>query len=138
MTPPDIYELFAQGLQWLGHLNNLIGLASLIVSLVIWRTLRRSERQRQTMIDVVFFENNGEHRKRPLDVQIRRQDLTRAELLGVLGMLYPRDRVDIEHLKTLKVIDDLALVQSGDRDTLMIPVSREEFEGLFPTPRSPQ
>jgi len=78
-------------------------------------------------IPIIF--KNGENRY-ALDVDIVRKNLTRAEVLGILGVIQ-RDstmKYNIAYLSKRRFFEDIALVQERKLDELIIELNDEELQ----------
>ena len=67
----------------------------------------------------------------PLPLELRRRDVTRAELLGRLGMVpmaQPGKRFSIRHLATPEFIRGVNAIADGETSSLVIPVTVDELE----------
>jgi len=121
-----------------GIASNLIGIAGALFALMAWRAAKRTQRELAAErarlnepIEVALVLISGQER-RELPVALRRAELTRAELLGRLGMLpmkEPGKRFSLAWLATPAFLARLAEVQAGHgRATIVIPCSEAEFE----------
>lgn len=130
-------------IDYLGVASNVIGIASALFALMAWLQARRTQRElaaeRQRLnerIEVALILDGGNGRRlvparRPLPVALRRAELTRAELLGRLGMLPMREagrRFSLDYLATPSFLDDLARAQTArGAAEIVIPCSESEF-----------
>lgn len=70
----------------IGNLANLLGLVSAFFSFIVWLYLKRQEKHQNKLISIKVAVE-GTAAKVQLPGKIRRKNLTRAEVLGMLGML---------------------------------------------------
>lgn len=66
-----------------------------------------------------------------LPISLRRAELTRAELLGRIGMIPMREkgrRFSLEYLGTPEFLARVDELQRGDEDILVIPCSADELD----------
>ena len=117
-------------LEVVGHVANLSGLIAAVFSVAIWANIRLTERRQAEEVVVKLRLESGE-RENALPLAIVRRDLSRAELLGRIGMLPMRQKGARFSLRTLGSPDfmgDLNQVIGGRTSTLVIPCSEEEFD----------
>ena len=76
-----------EGMQELiGNTANILALVSAVFSTIVWFYLKRQERRENMLISINIAVNDHDITVR-LPGKIRRKNLTRAEVLGMLGML---------------------------------------------------
>jgi hypothetical protein len=123
-------------MQWLGYVADIIGVLGGIFALFAWLQARR-------------LQKNVEHEKRRLNQKIaivlqhgteyytlkgdtRRAEITRAEVLGRLGMLPMKnktERYSLEYVSSAEFIQRIQKIQEGEGvDALVIPCKNDEFE----------
>ncbi|MGB7510567.1 MAG: hypothetical protein WBP54_04670 [Pelodictyon phaeoclathratiforme] len=122
-----------------------IGFVSSVITIVgaplvlwgIWQIFQNhKEDKRLNQIVSVVLECTDKKRKIIPMMIVRRKDITRAELQGILGtikMKEPNKRYFIEYLNTKQFWDDIKRLQASDTkeplcDKLVIPCSPEEIE----------
>ncbi len=70
-------------------------------------------------------------------LKVLRKDISRSEILGILGMVQndPTKRFNNSELqkkeKLLEFLKQIREAQKGERDTLEVPISREDFNKHF-------
>jgi len=71
------------------------------------------------------------------ELKILRKDVSRSEILGILGMVQddPTKRFNNSKLQKkenlLKFLKQIRDVQKGKRDTIEVPISKEDFDNHF-------
>jgi hypothetical protein len=122
----------------LSAVADVFGVLAAIFSALAWRQswkLRQeSKREQERMarrINIVLRLHDGS-REVPLHVQIARAEMSRAELLGYLGMIpmrVPGQRFSLSYLNTSRFLAELRRIQSSDTDdTLVILCSSREID----------
>jgi hypothetical protein len=123
-------------MQWLSLASDIIGVLGGIFAFFAWvQTLRLrkdqlKERERMNgKIRVILSYNESSYE---LPFHLRRSELTRAELLGRVGMIPVKDtkaRFGISHFNSKEFFVRLNEIVLGEgNDILMIPCRQEEFE----------
>jgi hypothetical protein len=126
-------------LEFIGTLSDMFGVAGAIFALLAWLKIKRTaddlERERQRLGQHVNVSLVLEHegKTRTLPVGLRRSELTRAELLGRLGMMpmaTPGQRFALSFLNTPEFLGRLEEAQtSTGKYTFVIPCKdAAEFE----------
>ncbi len=114
----------------LGKVADFAGAVGGIISAV--GVLKLLARQGQEKQDVrVLLTIQGEGRSVELPLVLKRRDVSRAELLGRIGMLPMRQkgaRFSLRALSTAAFMAAVNEVVDGKSTTLVIPASREEVE----------
>ena len=104
-------------------------LTGLVSAVGVLRLLHERAAQRRS-VDVVLV-LSGEGRELALPLELTRGEVSRAEILGRLGMLpmaTPGARFALRHLSRPEFLRDLRKVAEGEHSVLVIPCSPEEFE----------
>ena len=111
-----------------GTFTDVVSLASLIVSSLIWLKLKHEEELQDQKIAIIINGEGGSPYK--LKTHIRKKNLTRSELQGVLGALpMKQDRYKIAYLSHPDFFNALDLAQTDkDSNELMIKCSPEELK----------
>lgn len=123
-------------MEWLSAIADVIGILGAIFALFAWlkslqiqRELRREQQRLRQQIKVVLSYGP---QTLALPVHIRRSELTRAEVLGRIGMLpmqTPGARFSLGATSTPEFLRRLDEIVDADGDTtLTIPCTKEEFE----------
>lgn len=116
--------------------GTFVGLLAAFFSLLAWLKARRiqkdqqAEKARQSKSITVTLQYGG--KKIELPVELRRAELTRAEVLGRLGMI-PKtikgSRFDLAYLNTPEFFKQVHQIMDGSGDAVLtIPCTQEEFE----------
>lgn len=114
----------------IGNLSNVFGTVGGIAAIALWVANRRSARLSQETVNVKL-KIQGEGREIALPLEIIRRDLSRAELLGRIGMLPMKKagvRFALRELGTPAVMRALNAVVKGETNELVIPATAEEVE----------
>jgi hypothetical protein len=118
----------------IGLADALTGLATLVVAALSWIAARRqvskleAEAARSRRPIKVFLTREGEKRELPLF--FRAIEVTRAEMLGRMGMMPMKDagkRFTFGFFSQPDFLRGLNEIQDGDGDELLIPVSEIEM-----------
>lgn len=109
-----------------GILGAIAAVVAAIQARNIHQRLRLEEQRGNQRIKIIL--QNGE-KTLELPAPIRRKDLSRAELLGRIGMIKPATRFQLESLNTQKFFDDLdTVVNSSDQMTLTISLTDSDYQ----------
>jgi hypothetical protein len=129
-------------MEWLSFASNVIGVLGGVFAFFAWiqASRLRKDAQRELLrqnAQVKIILEHGDNRYE-LPVPIRRAELSRAELLGRLGMIPVRKKVtndeeqkrfSIEHLNSAEFFVRLdEIILSSGNETLVIPCTTDEFE----------
>lgn len=122
-------------LEWLGLVADLIGILGAVFALFAWRQARQIraaqqlELARQSKMVQVTLQHGSQ--KIELPVQLRRAELSRAEILGRIGMIPMRKqsaRFSLAYLNTPEFLKQINQVVEGTVDgVLTIPCTADEF-----------
>ncbi len=123
-------------MQLLSILADVIGIAGAFFALFAWwqarqvRSALQREQLRQRKKVTIVLSHGSEQYEIP--IQLQRAEITRAEVLGVLGMLPMKERgkrFSIGFISTRDFLDEIneIIISEGDR-RLRIPCQKEEFE----------
>ena len=120
-----------------GIVADLIGIAgAATATAALWQLLKNKKEKKRLnqIVSVVLQCAEDERRIKPLMV-VRRKDITRAELQGILGTIKLADpkqsRYSLSHINTSTFWEDIERLQASDKkegDTLVIPCTVEEIE----------
>lgn len=116
-------------LDFIGNASNVAGFIGAISSTVVWVRLKRAEALGNEEVRVVLT-LEGADESRTLPLNILRKDLSRAEILGRLGMIPMKERgkrFSLRGIATPAFMQAINEVSVGKSDTLTIPVSEEEM-----------
>ena len=121
----------------IGFLADLIGIIGAFSAIgALWQLVRnKKEKKRLNQIVSVMLQCvKDERRIKPLMV-VRRKDITRAELQGILGTIKLADsnqsRYSLSHINTSAFWRDIERLQASNKkegDSLVIPCTVEEIE----------
>lgn len=109
---------------------NVLQVAGAVFAALVWFNQRRMERAAQESVSVLLT-LEGEGKEIPLPLEIIRRDVSRAEILGRIGMLPMRSkgaRFSIRALSTPAFMRALNNVVAGRTATLRVPCTQEELE----------
>lgn len=120
-------------MEWLSGTADSIGILGALFALLAWLQSRRvrqhleREQQRQNRKVIVVLQHGGERLELP--VELRRAEVTRAEILGRLGMIRSGQRFDLAYLNNADFLRQINAIIDGSGDALVtIPCTKEEFE----------
>jgi len=123
-------------MEWLAISADIVGILGAFFALFAWlqaRQVRKAitfEQQRQNRKITVVLQHGADRLELP--VELRRAELTRAEVLGRIGMLpmkTPGARFSLGYLNNPDFFRQISAIMVGTDDaTLTIPCKQEEFE----------
>lgn len=118
---------------FIDKLATLIGLISVIIAAwSAWKLRRETKRQWQKENEQIRVILRSKTREIILPVELQRGGLTRAELLGLIGMLPMQEkgkRFELCFLHTHEFSQRLAMVRNSDVDfEFIVQCSEEELE----------
>lgn len=122
-------------MHWIGLIADLIGILGAVFSFYAWAKAReiqadlKEERKRQSRgITVVLQSGNN---RIDLPVELRRTELTRAEILGRIGMIPMKkkgSRFTLEYLNTPEFLRQINQITAGEGEGILtIPCKPEEL-----------
>lgn len=117
-------------LEIVGALSDTFGFIGGIFAVVIFFRLRALTRINDQIKIFLVVDGGNSLRVRELPLRLRRGDVTRAEVLGRIGMMPMREpgkRFSIRYLATPAFLDDLNAVADGKSSELEIRCSDEEL-----------
>ena len=113
---------------WFGHIANLCGVIAAVYSVRVWLRLRFLERRQREEISISVT-NRDTGQTFTLPYRPRRRDVSRSEVLGLLGMIPPREEGKRFHMKeSFAIMAQLTHVLDGASDHLNIPLGAYEFD----------
>lgn len=126
-------------LSLVSNFADVLALISAIFAVAAWYQARKArreatyERNRLAQPVAIMLRLVGEDREITLPVSLRRADVSRAEVLGRLGMIPMREkgkRFSIKHLGSNEFLVQLDALREGNgtQRQLVIPCSVEEIE----------
>ncbi len=83
----------------------------------------------------IYLDVEGE--KKDTQLRLLRKDVSRSEILGLLGMIQNKNSGRFENSKfrnkeiLLEFLKNIMEVQKGNRDEIVVPISKEDFEKYF-------
>lgn len=114
--------------EFVGNIADLAGFISAIgVVLIFLRDWRNAKRQNATISFVLWLGDGADQVTLPITV--KRRELSRAEVLGRLGMLPMAEkgkRFSLAYLAKTEFLDQLDLVASGESSLVLIPATAAE------------
>ena len=120
---------------------NLLGVVSVAVSSSIFIKMKMDDRKANKIVSIKLILVDGSYEV-GLPLPMLRKDISRAEILGRLGMIpINQDKAlstrgfAIKSISTPAFIADIMSVQLSQVDTIKIPCTREEIE-QFDIPNS--
>lgn len=117
-------------LNFIGNISNVAGaIGGVVAAIGVVKMLAASKRQAEVVEVILCHHHDGE--KVILPLEMLRRDISRAELLGRIGMLPMRQkgaRFSIRALSSREFFAGINKVVDGKTSELIIPVSREELE----------
>jgi len=123
-------KMFGEIFNYIGQISNITGAVSGIAALLgVLRLLKAQARLDDRIAVVLKLE--AEERSVALPLVMLRRDVSRAELLGRIGMLPMRQkgtRFSIRSMSTSAFMWAVNSVVEGTTDTLVIPVTSEELD----------
>ena len=125
----------------LEFMANLLGVVSVAVSSAVFIKMKLDEKKQNKVVSIKLVLVDGSYEV-ALPLPMLRKDISRAEILGRLGMipinkdkaLSPRG-FSIRSISSPSFIENIMSVQLGKADTIRIPCTREEIE-QFDIPNS--
>lgn len=117
-------------LEIVGDVSNIFGTFGGLAAIALWFGQRRAKKLSEATVKVVL-RIEGEGREIVLPLEIIRRDVSRAELLGRIGMIPMRKagaRFALRNIGTPAVMREINRVSRGETNVLAIPASAEEVE----------
>lgn len=122
-------------MDYLGFVANVLGIGGAIFALLAWLKAKKiqeemaEERSRQNKKIVVSLQYGSKQLKLPVD--LRRAELSRAEILGRIGMIPMKEkgqRFTIEYLHTPEFLQQINnIIEENGEDVLTIPCNASEY-----------
>ena len=109
--------------------NTITGVISLVVSAAIWIRLQMASRADARPVAVLLRTDAGRQVELPL--HLTRGNLSRAEVLGRIGMIPTREagkRFSIAALSSPAFLSSLNAAKEGRRSEVIIPASDSEID----------
>jgi len=133
----DIVTLF-NGTLHFGFIADVLSVVGTVFALFGWlqakanhKQMTREQERMNSRIKVILKENTTK-RQIVLPVHLRRLEVTRAELLGRIGMIPMKNksnRFALNYLHTALFLEELNRIQASNQaEKLIIPCSSEEIE----------
>ncbi|MEI2698787.1 MAG: hypothetical protein V9E94_10730 [Microthrixaceae bacterium] len=124
--------------EWLSLIADLIGILGAVFALFAWRQARqiREDQQREQIRQNQLVQIKLQYGKQSYDLpvlQLRRGELTRAEILGRIGMIPMRTkekgkRFEIRYVNTAEFLQQINQILDGNKDGILtIPCTEQEF-----------
>lgn len=119
---------------------NICSIIGAVAAIGAWWQLwmQKKENKRLDQIVTMVLQCTKDNRKITPMMLVRRKDITRAELQGILGtikMLNPKERYSIEYISTSAFWDNIKHLQASDNDhdILVIPCTPTEIDQFDPS-----
>jgi hypothetical protein len=129
-------EWFSSSIANLGPVADILGILGAIFAFFAWlqtsklRQEYRREQDRQNRKVTVILQNGADRLELPME--LRRAELTRAEILGRLGMIPMKERgrrFSLGYLNTPEFLSQINKIASNDGDDILtIPCKQDEFD----------
>jgi len=121
--------------QILGNFASVLQIITVVIALLGWLQTRRldselqKERQRQAQLIQIVLKNIQTNAEIALPIRLRRSEVTRSEVQGLIGMVcVSGERYILAHLASPVFGEALEKVKaSATDDLLVIPCSNTEF-----------
>ncbi len=123
-------------MEWLSPAADIVSIVGAFFALFAWLQARRvrqelaKEQQRQNRKVTVILQNGADRLELP--IELRRGELTRAEVLGRIGMIPMKvkgARFSLAYLNTPEFLRQINQVAEGTSDAVLtIPCKLDEFE----------
>lgn len=124
-------------LEWVGLVADIIGILGAVFALLAWRQARqlredlKQEQTRQNQVVQVELRQGEKTYALPV-LQLRRGELSRAEILGRIGMIPMKkkgQRFEIRYTNTAEFLKQINQILDGKVDSILtIPCTDDEFE----------
>jgi len=118
----------------LEFMANLLGVVSVAVSSAVFVKMKLDERKANKIVSIKLVLVDGSYEV-ALPLPMLRKDISRAEILGRLGMIpiNPKKALSqrgfvIKSMASPAFIEDIIAVQLGKADTIKILCTKEEIE----------
>lgn len=121
---------------WLSFIADVVGVLGAVFALLAWTQAQRlqqnfeREQQRQQKKVTIVLAHGPEQYELP--IQLQRAELTRSEVMGVLGMIPMKERgkrFSIGFVSTKDFLDKINEIIKSDGDQrLLIPCQKVEYE----------
>jgi hypothetical protein len=128
--PVEREDLMGNFFNLVGQVADLAGAVGGVFAAFGVLRLMAAERRLKERVEVVL-KLQGDGKSIILPLELLRRDVSRAELLGRLGMLPMREkgsRFSIRAIASPAIIRELNAVVEGKSSTIVIPVTGEEIE----------
>jgi hypothetical protein len=125
---------------WIGKTSGLVGLFGSVAALLAWlQTLKisadveREKRRLNQEVSIILKSTEDESNTIPIPFALRRGEITRSEVLGLIGMLamcedLKRTRYQIQFLSSAAFREEMSKIQDSDEASeLIIPCSDGEI-----------
>ncbi|MEW6717606.1 MAG: hypothetical protein AB1345_08895 [Chloroflexota bacterium] len=136
-------------MEWLSTIADTIGILSAIFALFAWLNtirIRKEQEQEQARLNEKIklrLQTESGNAYIELPGEMRREEVTRAEILGWIGMLPMREeekkkRYEIQYINTAAFLNQINQIQTGqDGTTLVILCTLEELNQFNAEIRTP-
>lgn len=115
----------------LEFVSNVLGVVSVAVSTAIYFKMKIDERKQNEKVDIKLVLQDGSYEV-SIPLPMLRKDISRAEVLGRLGMIPLVDKskkfYSIAYMANPALIENIINCQLGKDDTIPIMCTKEEIE----------
>ena len=116
-------------MEWIETFNNWFGFIGALFSGLVWFKMKLKEVRdlEEVQVSLVL---EGSNKEVTLPLNILRKDVSRAEILGRLGMVPMKEkgkRFSIRNLFTSDFIKQVNKVARGESNKIVLKVTEEEF-----------
>ena len=113
--------------QWAGLLSSVIGIVSAVLAGLIRTQQVREKRMREQPIKLILVNESDDIKRHVLGYRPRRDQATRAEILGILGMYSGSNRFESKNLVPILESKQFDEMIAGQRNELELRVSNDDF-----------
>ena len=115
----------------LEFVSNILGVVSVAVSTAVYVKMKLDERKSNQKVDIKLVLQDGSYEV-SIPLPMLRKDISRAEVLGRLGMLPLVDKkqrfFSVAYMANPALIENIIDCQLGKSDVITIICTREEIE----------
>lgn len=126
----ELFELIGSIGDFLGFFGSVAAIAAWVHLVLMKNERTREEARRNQKVKIKLHLTDGD-RTIVLPIPIRRHEITRAEMLGRLGMVQMKEggkRFSLSHIGTPQFLEDLEEIFTGTKTELVIPASEAEID----------
>ncbi len=122
--------------EWLGNTSNTIGVGTFLLALAttvqnyrLRRHMAAEQKRMNEVIELMIYVTNGSE-SITLPITIRRCEVSRAEVLGRIGMIPMRQRgqrFTLAYCASMGFCEAISGIVAGHATSLLIPATQEEL-----------